>query len=1124
MTPAPLLRLVWLLAALWACCLPAQAAPVQAPLEKVALQLKWLHAFQFAGYYAAAEKGFYAEEGLQVEIRPRIPSVNNIEQVLQGEAQYGVADTALLLERLHGKPVVLLASIFQHNPLVYLTLKSSGIVSPYELAGKRIMSDPIDDAPLAAMLYETGITPDRYTRLDNSFNLDDLVQGKTDATSAYLTDQVDTLKRRGVEFNIIDPRNYGVDFLGDNLFTTKQELQQHPERAQRFRRASLKGWEYALAHPDELIQIILAKYNPGNRLSAEHLAFEARETAKMILPDSIPIGRSDAKRFQRMQETYQRLGLADASANLDGFIYGLDGQAKLPLSAEEKTWLREHPVLRVGIDRDFAPYEWLDSEGRYVGLAADYLARVEQRLGVKLEVVKDTSWADMLEMARRGEIDMIACVARTPEREQYLLYTEPYAVTPTVIIDDGRLGAFGNLERLAGRRVAVEKGYFVREFLARDHPAIQLVEATDVHDALRQASSGQVDAYIGDAASANYSVKRDGLFNLRLAGQTPYSSSHSMAATRAHPILAGLLAKALASIPQEERTAIENRWMSLQAETGVRLETVAVYAAIAAFVLLSIGYWNLRLHREIAERKKAEEEARLQKNFLQTIFDSEPECVKVVAPDGKLLRMNRAGLDMLEVSDVAEAEQYGLLNFLLPAYRDASYELQKKVFGGGSGQLVYQIQGKRGTRRWMETHATHLDDENGQVIALIGVTRDISERRRMEQELQSAKEEAERANLMKSRFLANMSHEIRTPMNAIIGFSELGQEIAPAGDAADYFRHIHQAAENLLGIINDILDFSKVEAGELQVESLPFVLRDLLANVASLIQPKAEAKGLAWQVEVTGDVGKAYRGDPLRLHQVLLNFLSNAVKFTERGQITLQVDGGERSNGRSWLRFLVQDTGIGIAKADLDRLFLPFSQADASITRRYGGTGLGLAICRQLVALMGGSIEVDSQPGVGSRFGFTLPLEKLNAALPEAQEASPAPAPSRPPLQGLRVLLVDDNDINRLVAHKILDRMGMLVDEAGNGQEALAHLEAQAYDLVLMDVQMPVLDGLEATRRIRADGRWPELPVIAVTAHAMADEIQRCHQAGMNDHIAKPINAEALARVMERWLGAAKEI
>lgn len=221
----------WLLTALWACCLPALAAPAQIPLEKVALQLKWLHAFQFAGYYAAAEKGFYAEEGLQVEIRPRIPSVNNIEQVLRGEAQYGVADTALLLERLHGQPVVLLASIFQHNPLVYLTLKSSGIVSPYELAGKRIMSDPIDDAPLVAMLYETGITPNRYTRLDNSFNLDDLIQGKTDATAAYLTDQVDTLKRRGVEFNIIDPRNYGVDFLGDNLFTTERELRQHPERA-----------------------------------------------------------------------------------------------------------------------------------------------------------------------------------------------------------------------------------------------------------------------------------------------------------------------------------------------------------------------------------------------------------------------------------------------------------------------------------------------------------------------------------------------------------------------------------------------------------------------------------------------------------------------------------------------------------------------------------------------------------------------------------------------------------------------------------------------------------------------------------------------------------------------------
>ena len=300
----PLFRLATLL-----CLTLCSSLLLAEPVEKVSLQLKWLHSFQFAGYYAAKEKGFYDEEKLDVTIRERIPGINNIEQVLKDESQYGVADTGLLEQRLGGKPVVVLASIFQHSPLVYITLKNSGIASPYELKGKRIMEDSYDNAPLLAMLYEAGISTNDFTHLGNTFNPDDLINGKTDAMVSYLTDQIDYFKKKGIDINIIDPRNYGVDFLSDNLFTTEQEINRHPERVQRFLRASLKGWDYALKHQDELIQIILNKYNPNNRLSADHLSFEAKETVKMILPETVPIGHTDIKRFQRIADTYRQLGL-----------------------------------------------------------------------------------------------------------------------------------------------------------------------------------------------------------------------------------------------------------------------------------------------------------------------------------------------------------------------------------------------------------------------------------------------------------------------------------------------------------------------------------------------------------------------------------------------------------------------------------------------------------------------------------------------------------------------------------------------------------------------------------------------------------------------------------------------
>ncbi|TAN50688.1 MAG: response regulator [Methylococcaceae bacterium] len=392
--------------------------------------------------------------------------------------------------------------------------------------------------------------------------------------------------------------------------------------------------------------------------------------------------------------------------------------------------------------------------------------------------------------------------------------------------------------------------------------------------------------------------------------------------------------------------------------------------------------------------------------------------------------------------------------------------------------------------------------------------------RESEHSYRLAKEAAEQASRVKSRFLANMSHEIRTPMNAIIGFSGLGQECNAPDDARDYFERIHLAAENLLGIINDILDFSKVEAGEMKLESAEFRLADLVGAATDLIKPRLAEKGLSLRVEVAQELSGTLLGDALRIRQVLVNLLNNAVKFTRQGGVELRVEpGAAQAGGLVQLRFAVQDTGIGLEDAALQRLFQPFTQMDASTTRKYGGTGLGLAICRQLVQLMGGEISVTSRPGAGSCFTFTVLVGKVAVAAPAAAREQPGQqAAQAESLRGRRVLLVEDNEVNQLVAGKILARLGLIVDIAADGRQALAALAAQAYQWVLMDIQMPVMDGLEASRHIRQDERWRQLPIIAMTAHAMLDEVQECLDAGMNDHIAKPIHADDLMRVLVKWL------
>ena len=723
----PLFRLATLL------CLALCSSHLLAePVEKVSLQLKWLHSFQFAGYYAAKEKGFYAEEKLDVTIRERIPRINNIEQVLKDESQYGVADTGLLEQRLGGKPVVVLASIFQHSPLVYLTLKNSGIVSPYELKGKRIMEDSYDNAPLLAMLYEAGISTNDFTHLGNTFNPDDLINGKTDAMVSYLTDQIDYFKKKGIEVNIINPRNYGVDFLSDNLFTTEQEINRHPERVQRFLRASLKGWDYALKHQDELIQVILNKYNPGNRLSADHLSFEAKETVKMILPETVPIGHTDIKRFQRIADTYRQLGLISSIDHLEGFVYKQTTPSKLIFTSAEKSWLLAHPVIRVGIDRDFAPYEWIDAKGNYVGLSADYIALVEQRLGAKFEIIKDKSWTEILEMAQRGELDMISNANKTPERERYLIFTDAYLNTPAIIISDNNNGFIGTLDRLAGKQVTVEESYFMQELLRHDHPEIKQVSAENIQDALNMVSSGKADAYIGDAASANYAIKREGMLNLGFSGDTNYKSHHRMAATKANPELATLLAKALADIPEAEKETIQNRWMSLKYEAGVKTQTLLLYAAAALLLLVIIVGWNMRLRREISKRKQVEEGQRM----AASVFASTQEGIVITDAERYIIDSNPAFTTITGYSrDEILGQKPSLLKSGLHDARfyDAMWQAIKQQ-GYWRGEVWNRKKGGEIFAEWLTISA--VADQQGQITHYIGTSSDITQLKEQERKLQ----------------------------------------------------------------------------------------------------------------------------------------------------------------------------------------------------------------------------------------------------------------------------------------------------------------------------------------------------------------------------------------------------
>ncbi|MFO1192470.1 MAG: ATP-binding protein [Rhodoferax sp.] len=457
-------------------------------------------------------------------------------------------------------------------------------------------------------------------------------------------------------------------------------------------------------------------------------------------------------------------------------------------------------------------------------------------------------------------------------------------------------------------------------------------------------------------------------------------------------------------------------------------------------------------------------------------------------------------------------------------------------------EAEFRLRNRNGAYLWVHDRGRVCERAaDGSPTRVVGMVQDITRRKQTEAELHQhrtnlealveertvalsiAKEMADTANRAKSQFLANMSHELRTPMNAIMGMTSIVLRRAEDPRLREQLGKIDQASRHLLAVINDILDLSKIEAERLSLESVPFLLGDVVANCSSLMAQKVLDKGLRWEVELPEDLAATrLQGDPLRLGQILLNFTGNALKFTEQGRILVRLRRQEDHANELLLRCEVLDTGIGIAAQDLPRMFIAFEQADGSTTRKYGGTGLGLAISKRLAGLMGGEVGVESQPGQGSCFWFTVRLAK---AVQDPQPVAPAdPAvgslevriASR--FRGARVLLAEDEPVNREVSVGLLGYAGLRVDVACDGEEAIAMAARTRYALILMDMQMPRCNGIDATRAIRALPDGATVPILAMTANVFDEDRERCLAAGMNDHLGKPVDPDVLYAKLLHWL------
>lgn len=662
---------------------------------------------------------------------------------------------------------------------------------------------------------------------------------------------------------------------------------------------------------------------------------------------------------------------------------------------DEISFIKKNPTIKIGVDPKFVPFEFIDTDGKYKGIAADYISIISEKTGIQFEVAEGLTWNEAYNKALQGEIHVLPAISKTEEREQHFLFSKPYYQFKRVIVTRQDDKSISGIEDLYGQTVAVQR-YSSHHSYLLSKTKINLSLYESAEEALTSVANYTERSFVGNLATTDYIIRSNGLTNLKyIAFESEKQQTIHFAVNKDCPELISILNKAIDSITEEEKISINKKWIALEPDYGPFIRIAFIVGSFGMVILSVSFYWIVRLRAEVKKRK---------------------------------------------------------------------------------------------------------------IIQL---------------DLEKAKREADEANEFKSNFMARMSHEIRTPLNAITGMTYLLKQTETTTTQKGYIDIVSQASANMLAIINDILDFSKIEARKTELEITSFSMDQVISEVVNIMSYKIEEQKIKFKLIKDPLVPNWFFGDPKRIEQILLNILNNAVKFAASGEVLLEIKLLSTEDEKYNLLFSIKDTGIGMNEEQLEKLFIPFSQGDASINRRFGGSGLGLSIVKSLVDMMEGQIEAISSAGVGSVFNISLSLivdkEKENdGGLININKLKEEVIITKNYMDSCSVdfakhgvvLVVEDNSTNQLIATSLLEQMGIESISATDGVTAieLFNKHKNQISLILMDLHMPHMNGYEAAQEIRKISNC--IPIVAMTADAILSVRDKFQQSGINYYISKPYDPE----------------